>query len=116
MANTTTKKAAAAAVQLKYTPSPGRLLVALDDPEEVSKGGIYIPPSAQQPGRPGNAPTLRATVVAVGIPRINDNGVNEQSVYKVGQRIAFKYGNFALDDKHLIIGFADVLAICNEES
>ncbi|MCG8686185.1 MAG: co-chaperone GroES [Desulfobacterales bacterium] len=80
-------------------PLGDRILVKIDEGEEKTKGGLYIPETAQEKTQIG-------TVVAIGS--------DEEITVKAGDRVMFdKYAGTTvkIDDKdHLILSVGDVLA------
>ncbi len=80
-------------------PLGDRILVKIDEGEEKTRGGLYIPETAQEKTQIG-------TVVAIGS--------DEEITVKAGDRVMFdKYAGTTvkIDDKdHLILSMGDVLA------
>ena len=80
-------------------PLGDRILVKIDEGEEKTRGGLYIPETAQEKTQIG-------TVVAIGS--------DEEITVKAGDRVMFdKYAGTTvkIDDKdHLILSVGDVLA------
>jgi chaperonin GroES len=92
----------------KVRPLGDRVLVKRFEDEEVMKGGIIIPDTAQEKPQ-------RGEVVAVGKGRVNENGEVVPLEVKKGDKVLFgKYaGNeVTIDDvEYLIMREDDVLAI-----
>ncbi|MBW2733119.1 MAG: co-chaperone GroES [Deltaproteobacteria bacterium] len=89
-------------------PLHDRLVVKRTDEQEMTKGGIIIPDSAQE--KP-----LEAQVVAVGNGRVLDNGNLRPMAVQAGDRILFgKYSGTEVKlggEEHLILREDDVLAV-----
>ncbi len=89
-------------------PLADRILLRRLDAEEVVRGGIIIPDTAQE--KP-----LEAEVVAVGDGRRNDEGERLPLDVEVGDRVLIsKYGgsDVKIDDvDHVIMREDDVLAV-----
>lgn len=82
-------------------PLGDRVLVKMEQEEEKTKGGLYIPETAQEK-------TQIAEVVAVG----DDE---DEITVKAGDRVMFdKYAGTTVkidNDDHLILSMADILAV-----
>ncbi|MFW5694844.1 MAG: co-chaperone GroES [Alkalispirochaeta sp.] len=82
-------------------PLGDRILVKMEREEEKTKGGLFIPETAQEKTQVGE-------VVAVGTD-------DEEITVKKGDRVMFdKYAGTTVrigDDDHLILTMSDVLAI-----
>ena len=95
----------------KVRPLGDRVLVKRFDEEEVVKGGIIIPDTAQEKPQKGE-------IVAVGKGRVNDDGDVVALEVKEGDKVLFgKYaGNeVTIDDvEYMIMREDDVLAIIEE--
>ena len=83
-----------------------RVLVKVD-PEETTRGGIYLPDSAQEKPQ-------RGTVVAIGEGRRLDSGKLVDPELKVGDRVIFsKYGGTEVTDgveEYIILNSEDIFA------
>jgi len=86
---------------MKIKPLGDRILLKTEEGESQTKGGLYIPQTAQEKTQVGQ-------IVAVG----DDKDV---ITVKVGQRVMYdKYAgtNIKIDDvEHLIVKMADILAV-----
>ncbi len=71
---------------MKIQPFHDNVLVRPDNPEEVTKGGIYLPDIAR-------AEPLRGTVVAVGPGAKKEDGTRIPMEVKEGDRIL--YGRYS---------------------
>ena len=93
-------------MQLK--PLSDRIVVEVKSVEEKTKGGLFLPDTAQEKPQEG-------VVVAVGSGRVLDNGQKLPLEVKVGDRIIFsKYSGSEIkvdEKKYVIFGERDVLAI-----
>ncbi len=81
--------------------------------EEVSEGGIVL-------GTEGQAQVTRATVLAVGKGRMNEDGKVIKLCVKVGDTVCFSAGFGSLrenldGEEVMIISEADVLAIVRDK-
>ncbi len=85
---------------MKITPLGDRVLLKNEEAEEKTKGGLYIPQTAQEK-------TQTAVVVAVGD--------DEDIKVKVGDRVMHdKYAGTVVSiegEDHLIVSFSDIIAI-----
>lgn len=85
---------------MTVTPLGDRILVKMEKEEEKTKGGLFIPETAQEK-------TQIATVIAIGD--------DEEISVKVNDRVMFdKYAGTQIKidgDDHLILSASDVLAI-----
>jgi chaperonin GroES len=83
-----------------------RVMVKVD-PEETTRGGIYLPDSAQEKPQ-------RGTVMAVGEGRRSDSGKPVKPEVKVGDRVIFsKYGGTEVkdgDEEYIILNSDDIFA------
>ena len=93
----------------KIQPLSDRVVVkALDDAEQQTKGGLYIPDTAKEKPSQGE-------VVAVGPGKISDEGTRLEMDVKVGDRVL--YGKYSGTDvtvdgeELLILRESDVLAV-----
>jgi chaperonin GroES len=93
---------------MKVKPLGDRILIKVQEGENKTAGGIIIPQTAQEK-------TQNGLVVAVGPGSKNDKGVLEPVSVAVGQKVMFdKYAGaqIKIDNvDHLIVKFADVLAV-----
>lgn len=89
-------------------PTEDRVIVAPDEPESKSKGGIIMPDVAKEKPAKG-------TIVAVGPGRTLENGSLIPLPFTDGMRVMFRrYGgaDFEMDGKtYRILERADVLAV-----
>ncbi len=96
---------------MKLKPLGDRVLVKIEQAEEKTKGGIYIPQTAQEK-------TQRGVVVAVGEGRTLDNGEKVPVPVKEGDKIIYdKYAGTQIkinEEEHLILSSDDILAIIEE--
>lgn len=85
---------------MKVKPIGDRVLLSIEESEEKTKGGLFIPQTAQEKTQTG-------VVVAVGD--------DEEIKVKKGDKVMFdKYAgtNIQIDDKdHLIISMSDIIAV-----
>jgi chaperonin GroES len=93
---------------LKLKPLADRVVVEPIEQEEMTASGIYVPETAKEKPQ-------EATVVAVGVGRLLDNGERAPMEVKEGDKVIFaKYAGseVKLDDtKYLILGEKDILAV-----
>ncbi|MDZ4694100.1 MAG: co-chaperone GroES [Deltaproteobacteria bacterium] len=93
---------------MKVRPLHDRILVKRINQEEKTKGGLYIPSTAQEKPQ-------EAEVVAVGNGVVLDDGSVRKLEVKKGDRVLFgKYSGteIKLDgDEHIILKEEDILAI-----
>ncbi len=93
---------------MKVRPLHDRILVKRINQEEKTKGGLYIPSTAQEKPQ-------EAEVVAVGNGVLLENGSVRKLEVKKGDRVLFgKYSGteIKLDgDEHIILKEEDILAI-----
>ncbi len=85
---------------MKIKPLGDRVLVKLEEIEEKTAGGIFIPQTAQEKTQSG-------TVVAVGD--------DEMIKVKAGQKVMYdKYAGTSVtmdNEDHLLIRYSDILAV-----
>ena len=97
---------------MAFRPLADRILVKRTDSDEVSPGGILIPPTAQEKPH-------QAEVIAVGRGRVLDNGKLEEPRVKVGDRILFgKYAGseFKIDgEDHLILRENEIFGVIEDD-
>ena len=93
---------------MKVRPLHDRILVKRLDPEEVVKGGIIVPDTAQE--KP-----IQGKVIGVGSGKLKDDGTRQPMDVKEGDTVLYgKYSGteITLDDKdYLILRQSDILAI-----
>ena len=96
------------ATQTKIRPQAGRVVLRVDDPDEVTPGGIVLPEAAQDKQQCG-------TVVAVGPGRILESGARASLELAVGERVVFtQYGGVEIEvngEKLLVVSIDDVLVV-----
>ncbi len=93
----------------KIKPMGNRIVVQREE-AKATKGGIFLPESAQQKSREGK-------VIAVGSGKADDKGQIQRMDVNVGDTILFSsYGgsDYKIDDQeYLILSEEDVLAVYN---
>ena len=94
---------------MKFRPLQDRVLIKrLEDNEEKTKGGLYIPDSAKEKPQQGK-------VIAVGKGKTNDEGKTFPLDVKSGDRILFgKYSGTEVKidgEEHLIMREDDILGV-----
>lgn len=93
---------------LKIKPLADRVVVEASPAEDVSKGGIILPDTAQEKPQQGQ-------VVAIGPGKISDNGALIKTTVKVGDKVLYgKYSGTEVthDGKeYIIMRESDILAI-----
>ena len=93
---------------LNIKPLADRVVVEPAEAEEVSKGGIFLPDTAQEKPQQGK-------VVAVGPGKYSDNGTLIEMTITKGQKILFgKYSGseVTIDGvEYVIMRESDILAI-----
>jgi chaperonin GroES len=85
---------------LKIRPLGDRLVVEPEKVEEKTKGGIYLPETANQ------EKPVWGKVIAIGEGKIEDGGKRKPLDVKIGDKILFgKYAgtNFKLDEQELLV-------------
>ena len=91
-----------------FKPLADRIIVKPTAAEEVTKGGIVLPDSAQERPQEGE-------VIAVGPGRISETGALVPIEVKVGDKIVYsKYGGSEVKigkDEYVILKQDDILAI-----
>lgn len=94
---------------MKLKPLGDRIIVKPIQEDEVTKGGIILPDTAEK------EKPEKGEVIAVGPGKILDNGQRLEMEVKVGDKILFtKYGpdEIKVDDEEiLVIKQEDILAI-----
>jgi len=93
---------------MNIQPLGDRVLVQRLEAEEIKKGGIIIPESAQE--KP-----MEAKVIALGTGKVLEDGTKVDFEVKKGDRILIgKYSGTDIkldDEEYLILGQEDILAI-----
>ena len=93
---------------MTFKPLHDRLLVKRKDPEEKSRGGLFLPSVAQEKSN-------FAIVVAVGPGKIDDDGKRIAPRVEVGMTVLLsKWSGDEIEvdgEKHLFIREQDVLAV-----
>ena len=89
-------------------PLGKRVLVQSDEVEQVTKGGLVLPPSSSDDKRPATG-----TILTLGIGK--DDGKSIEFDVKVGDRIYFKkYSPEEIEiegKKYLLLDAEDILAV-----
>ncbi len=92
----------------KLQPLGDRVVVKPSEQEEVTRGGLVLPGTAQEKPQEGE-------VVAVGPGRVLDSGERAKMEVKAGDKVVFaKYSGteFKLEDEELLIlSERDLLAV-----
>jgi len=95
-------------MKLKLKPLADRVVVEPAPPDEVSKGGIILPDTAQEKPQQG-------TVAAVGEGKISDSGNLVKMTLKAGDKILYgKYSGTEVTidgTDYLIMRESDILAV-----
>ncbi len=103
MATATKKKS-----KVSLQPLGDKVVVARDESEDVTAGGIVLPDSAQD--KPS-----RGTIVAVGTGKLLDDGSRGEMQVKKGNRILFtSYApeTISIDEEEfLLMSESDILAV-----
>ncbi|HET6323805.1 MAG TPA: co-chaperone GroES [Planctomycetaceae bacterium] len=88
-------------------PSHDFVLVKPDEPDKLSKGGIYLPESAKEKPQQGK-------VIAVGPGRVLENGTTYVPPFKKGEFVLYKrYGGQDIEvegKEYLLIEPKDIIA------
>ena len=98
---------------LSYQPTAGRLLVKPLKKDDVTKGGIYIPDTANK------EKPQEGEVIAVGPDRVTESGT-VTSPAKVGNKVLFaKWGGEEYKDEtdgieYKFIKFEDIIAVATK--
>ena len=87
---------------MKLTPTPGRVLIKAEIPEDISEGGIILP--EDRDGDPKDNPQF-GIVMAVGPPTIKKNGKKIPMPVKKGERVIFK------DFYHTVTGIVNAFFV-----
>jgi len=89
-------------------PLHDRVLLRRKDPEEKSKGGLFLPSASQEKSQ-------LAVVVAVGTGRLHDDGTITPLKVEPGMTVLLgKWGGDEIEvggQKQLIVREADILAV-----
>ena len=92
------------------TPSEDRVVIRPTDEAETMRGWLYIPDTAKEKPTQGE-------IIAVGPGRVNDDGKNIPTGFKVGDTVIYgKYSGteVTVDGENLLIlRESDVLAVLN---
>ena len=103
MATATKKK-----TKVSLQPLGDKVVVARDDSEDVTAGGIVLPDSAKD--KPS-----RGTIIAVGTGKLLDDGSRGELQVKNGDRVLFtSYApeTISIDDEEfLLMSESDILAV-----
>lgn len=103
MATATKKKS-----KVSLQPLGDKVVVARDESEDITAGGIVLPDSAQD--KPS-----RGTIVAVGTGKLLDDGTRGEIQVKKGDRILFtSYAPEIInidDEEFLLMSESDILAV-----
>lgn len=93
---------------MKIRPLNDRILVKRLAEEEITKGGIIIPDSAQEKPAEGE-------IIAVGSGKLNDRGERVAVELKAGEKVLFsKYGGTEVKiegEDYLIMREDDILGV-----
>lgn len=91
-------------------PLSDRIIVRPTEAEEITKGGIVLPDSAQEKPREGE-------VIAVGPGKVLESGTLVPMEVKVGDKVMYsKYGGTEVKvgaDEYVILRQDDILAIAD---
>ena len=91
-------------------PLGDRIVVKAVEAEEVTKGGIVLPDTAQEKPREGE-------VIAVGPGSVMETGAKAPMEVKVGDKVIYsKYGGIEVKiggEEYVILKQNDILAISN---
>jgi chaperonin GroES len=103
MATATKKKS-----KISLQPLGDKVVVARDESEDITAGGIVLPDSAQD--KPS-----RGTIIAVGTGKLLDDGTRGEMQVKKGDRVLFtSYSPEAIeidDEEFLLMSESDILAV-----
>lgn len=92
-------------------PLADRVLIKVVEAEEKTKGGIFLPDTAQKKSQKGE-------VLAVGSGKVADNGTRIPMELKAGDHVLFaKYAGTDIEEnneKFLLIAERDVLAVLDK--
>ncbi|MCL0043192.1 co-chaperone GroES [Dehalococcoidia bacterium] len=93
-----------------YKPLGNRILIkAVEEAEDVTKGGLIIPDSAKEKPQ-------KAEILAIGPGKLNEDGTRQPMEVEVGQQVLYaKYAGTEVDGDDdaelMVIREEDVLAI-----
>lgn len=98
----------ATATQFKLKPLADKVVIEIEEDNEQSPGGIYIPDTAREKPQ-------RGKVVSVGPGKLLESGQRETMTVKPGDRVLFqKYGGTDVkveDKEYKILSERDILGI-----
>ena len=93
---------------MNMRPLADRVVLKRAPSEERSKGGIYIPPSAQEK-------SVECIVVAVGPGRVLENGTRVAMDVQVGDRVLIqKWGGTEVQvdgEEHVVVRYDDIQGV-----
>ncbi|MFA4028599.1 MAG: hypothetical protein GDYSWBUE_000615 [Candidatus Fervidibacterota bacterium] len=96
---------------MKIKPLRDKVLIKVEEEEEKTAGGIYLPDTAKEKPQ-------RGIVVAVGDGKVTDEGKVIPISVKVGDRVIFsKYAGTEIKlngEKHVILSADDIYAVIEE--
>lgn len=96
---------------MKIKPLRDKVLIKVEEEEEKTAGGIYLPDTAKEKPQ-------RGVVVAVGDGKMTDEGKLIPISVKVGDRVIFsKYAGTEIKlngEKHVILSADDIYAVIEE--
>jgi chaperonin GroES len=99
-------------MDIRIRPLADRVVIKPADREEKTKGGIFLPDTANKE-RP-----MEGTILAVGEGRLDDNGRPVPMTVKAGDKVLFaKYSGteYKVDEvDYLILAEKDILGIIQE--
>jgi len=96
-----------------YKPLGNRILIkAVEEAEDVTKGGLIIPDSAKEKPQ-------KAEILAIGPGKLNEDGTRQPMEVEVGQQVLYaKYAGTEVDGDDdaelMVIREEDVLAIVED--
>lgn len=92
----------------KFIPTGDRVLLSLDAPETTSKGGILLPPVAQEK-------SLIGTVREIGPGKMTERGVWVEPRLSVGDKVMFgKYAGTEIKvdgEDFLVVSTDDIIGV-----
>ena len=93
-----------------FKPLSDFVLIKVLDADEITPGGIYVPPTTQEK-------TQKGTVIAAGPGRVDDNGEKIPMTVSEGDTVLFvRYSGTEITidtKKHLVMHEKDILAVLN---
>ncbi|MFA4015496.1 MAG: hypothetical protein RUDDFDWM_000579 [Candidatus Fervidibacterota bacterium] len=96
---------------MKIKPLRDKVLIKVEEEEEKTAGGIYLPDTAKEKPQ-------RGVVVAVGDGKLTDEGKVIPISVKVGDKVIFsKYAGTEIKlngEKHVILSADDIYAVIEE--